>query len=91
MGMTNVEKLKIGLALQHIAMSVDDETLARIKPYLNTIEDTIVTAEKNGAWTKYSTLGYRCSECGKIQIADDANELNYCCNCGAYMGGKINV
>ena len=48
MGMTNVEKLKIGLALQHIAMSVDDETLNRIKPYLNTIEDTIIMAEKRG-------------------------------------------
>lgn len=47
--MTKGEKLKVALALQHIAMSVDDETLARIKPYLNTIEDTIVMAEKRGA------------------------------------------
>ena len=24
-----------------------------------------------------------CSECGKIQIADDVNELNFCCCCGS--------
>lgn len=32
-----------------------------------------------------SDIEYRCSECGKIQFADDTNELNYCCNCGSKM------
>ena len=48
MGMTKEDKFAIGMAIQNIAMSVDDETLNRIKPYLNTIEDTIVMAEKRG-------------------------------------------
>jgi hypothetical protein len=33
--------LKIALALQNIALSVDDETLKRIKPHLDTIEATV--------------------------------------------------
>ncbi len=36
-----------------------------------------------GYWTKTDVATYRCSECGKIQIADDDNELNYCCCCGS--------
>lgn len=40
---------------------------------------------KAGHWTKYREAEWRCSECGKIQIADDVNELNYCATCGAKM------
>lgn len=36
-----------------------------------------------GFWTKTDVATYRCSECGKKQIADDVNELNYCCCCGS--------
>lgn len=36
-----------------------------------------------GHWTKTDVATYRCSECGKIQIADDVNELNFCCCCGS--------
>lgn len=36
-----------------------------------------------GEWTKTDVATYRCSECGKIQIADDDNELNFCCCCGS--------
>ena len=36
-----------------------------------------------GHWTKTDVATYRCSECGKIQIADDDNELNFCCCCGS--------
>lgn len=36
-----------------------------------------------GKWTKIDVCTYRCSECGKIQVADDTNELNFCCNCGS--------
>ena len=36
-----------------------------------------------GKWIKTDVATYRCSECGKIQIADDINELNYCC-CGSH-------
>ena len=37
----------------------------------------------HGHWTKTDVATYRCSECGKKQIADDTNELNYCCCCGS--------
>ena len=36
-----------------------------------------------GHWTKTDVATYRCSECGKIQIADDESELNFCCCCGS--------
>lgn len=46
--MTNKENLKAGLALQNIAMSVDDKTLERIKEPLKYIEDLLCrTAEKS--------------------------------------------
>ena len=37
-----------------------------------------------GYWIKTDVATYRCSECGKIQIADDVNELNFCCCCGSH-------
>ena len=37
----------------------------------------------SGFWTKTDVATYKCSECGKKQIADDDNELNYCCCCGS--------
>ena len=40
-------------------------------------------AEKYGEWKKLDVAEYRCMNCGKIQYADDVNELNYCCNCGS--------
>ena len=36
-----------------------------------------------GYWIKTDVATYRCSKCGKIQIADDDNELNFCCCCGS--------
>ena len=40
--MTKQDGLKIGLALNHIAMSVGDTTLKKIKPFLDTIEEICV-------------------------------------------------
>lgn len=37
----------------------------------------------SGFWTKVDVATYICSECGKKQIADDINELNFCCCCGS--------
>ena len=37
--MTKMDGLKIGLALNHIAMSVDNATFQRIKGWLKEIED----------------------------------------------------
>ena len=36
------DNLQIGLAINHIAMSVDDETLETIKPWLNRIEEIVL-------------------------------------------------
>ena len=36
-----------------------------------------------GYWIKTDVATYRCPECGKKQIADDVNELNFCCCCGS--------
>lgn len=41
---------------------------------------------KRGKWIKRKRkCEYKCSECGKIVFADDENELNFCCSCGADM------
>ena len=39
--MTKQDGLKIGLALNHIAMSVDDATFQRIKGWLTDIEEIV--------------------------------------------------
>ena len=44
---------------------------------------TIDADRPQGYWTKTDVATYRCSECGKIQTADDVNELNFCCCCGS--------
>lgn len=45
-------------------------------------------AERTAEWIKQDYgIGYRCTNCGKIVMADDSNELNFCCNCGAKMRG----
>ena len=49
--------------------------------------DTIIAPMRHGHWIPQDAeCEYRCSLCGKIVFADDSNELNYCCNCGAKMG-----
>lgn len=47
--------------------------------------EAIPSADRpKGYWIKVYIATYRCSECGKIQYADDENELNYCCCCGSH-------
>ena len=50
---------------------------------IGTLEEVPKADRPQGYWTKTDVATYRCSECGKIQIADDVNELNYCCCCGS--------
>jgi hypothetical protein len=40
--MNKDQMLRIGLAINNIAMSVDDETLKKIEPYLKQIEQTVL-------------------------------------------------
>ena len=58
-------------------------------PFWLSIGDMPAVEERPTAkWIKQGHgIGYRCSNCGKIVLADDSNELNYCCNCGAKMRG----
>ena len=54
--------------------------------YINALKNRIKELEADrpqGYWTKTDVATYRCSECGKKQIADDVNELNFCCCCGS--------
>ena len=47
-------------------------------------EAPTVEERQTAKWIKQGHgIGYRCSNCGKIVMADDSNELNFCCNCGA--------
>ena len=47
---------------------------------------TVSADRPQGEWIQLEQqCEYRCSNCGKIVFADDENELNYCCSCGAYM------
>lgn len=43
------DNLQIGLAINHIAMSVDDETLEIIKPWLNRIEEIVLRNTSDNA------------------------------------------
>ena len=52
----------------------------RIDEWLNNLPSA---DRPSGFWTKTDVATYKCSECGKKQIADDDNELNYCCCCGS--------
>lgn len=64
-----------------------DDSYAYVIEALRNVEDainSILSADRpQGYWIKTDVATYRCSECGKIQIADDVNELNYCCCCGS--------
>lgn len=50
---------------------------------INAVRRVPSAGRPQGYWTKTDVATYRCSECGKIQIADDVNELNFCCCCGS--------
>lgn len=56
---------------------------ATLKVMIEQIKAIPSADRSQGHWTKTDVATYRCSECGKIQIADDVNELNYCCCCGS--------
>ena len=52
--------------------------------------EALKAESKHGHWIERAKCEYRCDQCGKIVFADDENELNYCCCCGAKMdkGGE---
>lgn len=43
---------------------------------------------RHGYWIELAKCEYRCSICGKTIFADDINERNFCCCCGARMDGE---
>ena len=45
--MNKEQAFRIGMELHHIACLVDDETLAKIKPHLDKIEQTALEALEN--------------------------------------------
>jgi hypothetical protein len=64
---------------------VSDDDAQKFKTVIKELP-SVKQEPKTGHWNNVSICGYRCSECGKIQYADDVNELNYCCTCGAKNG-----
>ena len=52
--------LKIGLDIQHIAMSVPDNILAKIKPYLNDIEQQVLEGTKKSEETAQKMCDQYC-------------------------------
>ena len=68
-----------GIACKECSMCTEDGG-CRVEEWI----DKFPSADRpQGYWTKTDVATYRCSECGKIQIADDVNELNFCCCCGS--------
>ena len=67
-------------------MNYGQERVNQTEAIINYIEHMphIKADRPQGYWTKTDIATYRCSECGKIQIADDVNELNFCCCCGSH-------
>ena len=94
--MSEQDLFDIALAIQNIALLSDDETLKKIKPKLNRIEEIVLKwqkeskNQKTGHWIMtsdyytgaYGTIDYvKCSCCGE----DSLEEGNFCPNCGAKM------
>lgn len=72
------------------AMNVEGEVFTTAVNFaIATLEDAPTIEPKQGEWIKQDIASYKCSKCGKTQIADDANELNYCCCCGSKNRIKI--
>ena len=66
-------------AIKALTIAIDEHT-----DIFDAIKGIPSADRPQGYWIKVDTATYRCSECEKIQIADDSNELNYCCNCGSH-------
>ena len=70
------------------AVEVIKKWFEKIKLNPDILIDSIISIPSadrpHGYWIKLGPAEYRCSECGKIQYADDENELNYCCCCGSH-------
>lgn len=69
-----LEGLKIYLKTEHIDQEAVDIAI-----------EALQAEPKHGHWIERTKCEYRCNQCGKIVFADDENELNYCCCCGAKM------
>ena len=69
--------------LQEGLYNIKDGKLYKYKAKGGTARAYKLENRPQGYWTKTDVATYRCSECGKIQTADDVNELNFCCCCGS--------
>ena len=68
-------------------VTFDEEKMREIvKEAVERFKEEYEIEPKRGKWIKRKRkCEYKCSECGKIVFADDENELNFCCSCGADM------
>lgn len=97
--MSEQDLFDIALAIQNIALLSDDETLKKIKPKLNRIEEIVLKwqkkskNQKTGHWIESNIPNekYACSECGGAcwyyDFKGEVAKSKYCPNCGAKMEG----
>lgn len=94
--MSEQDLFDIALAIQNIALLSDDETLKKIKPKLNRIEEIVLKwqkeskNQKTGHWID-DEFGTRCSCCNIHTHLDKFGSpmrLLYCSFCGAKMEGE---
>ena len=73
----------IALIKPMVGEFTDNGFMVDYERVLSILEEIPSADRPQGYWIKIDVATYRCSECGKIQIADDVNELNFCCCCGS--------
>lgn len=83
MNMSNEQAVQILIPMRNMMCDQNGCPISDAVFALDKAIEALSADRPQGYWTKTDVATYRCSECGKIQIADDVNELNFCCCCGS--------
>lgn len=83
MNMSNEQAVQILIPMRNMMYDQNGCPISDAVFALDKAIEALSTDGPQGYWIKTNIATYRCSECGKIQIADDVNELNFCCCCGS--------
>ncbi len=83
MNMNNEQAIQILIPMRNMMYDQNGCPISDAVFALDKAIEALSADRPQGYWIKTDVATYRCSECGKIQIADDVNELNFCCCCGS--------
>ena len=83
MNMNNEQAIQILIPMRNMMYDQNGCPISDAAFALDKAIEVLSTDRPQGYWIKTDVATYRCSKCGKIQIADDVNELNFCCCCGS--------